>query len=153
MIIATLAVAAALFNPTAAVQTAPAASAAANARAPLNVEIPEVAGVAADPTCGGRAAVAQQAFCVTTTQAGAEALMDTFDAAFKQQGWLAAGGGDNLVVYVKRKAAGGCDAFQVLAFAPDNAAPSPTGPVYIAFAAIPGDVCHAQGATPGAPAQ
>ncbi len=150
MIIATLAAVAALLDPAATAQTAPAA---ATARGALNVEIPDVAGVAADPTCGGRPAVAQQAFCVATTQAGAEGLMDTFDAAFKQQGWLAAGGSDNLVVYVKRKETGGCDAFQVLAFAPDNAAPSPSGPAYIAFAAIPGDVCHAQGPTPGAPAQ
>jgi len=145
MIIATLAAMAALFDPTAA-QAAPAAA----ARAAIDVDIPEVAGVTADPTCGGRAAVAQQAFCVATTQAGAEGLMDVFDASFKRQGWLAAGGGDNLVVYVKRKETGGCNAFQVLAFAPEDAAPSPAGPAYIAFAAIPGDVCHAAA---GAPAQ
>ena len=122
--------------------------------APLQVEIPEVAAAASDPTCGGKPALAQQALCVSTTQAGIEALVDVYSAAFAQQGWLAAGGGENRVVYVKRRPAGGCDGFQMMAFADDTRPAAPAATAWLAFAAIPGDVCAAPAAaaTP-APAQ
>lgn len=109
----------------------------------LNVEIPEVASVSADPTCGGNAGLAQQAFCVTTTQAAITTVVDTFTADFSRQGWIAAGGSDNRVVYVKRKEGGGCDGFQMLAFADESRVQAPGAPAWLAFAAIPGDVCAA----------
>lgn len=115
--------------------------------APLNVEIPELERVSADPTCGGKAALAQQAFCVTTTQAAVGAVVDAYSAAFSQQGWLAAGGDDNLIVYVKRKPDGGCDGFQMLAFADDTRLAAPGAPAWLAFATIPGNVCAAHAAT------
>lgn len=142
MIIATLAAVAALIDPTFLTQAAPPAAPAGAPR--LEVDIPDLDGATADPTCGGRATVARQAFCVTTTQAGAETLMDAYAAAFTRQGWIAAGGRPNLVVYVKRKPEGGCNAFQVLAFTAEGAAPSPAAPAWFAFAAIPGDICHSQ---------
>ena len=114
---------------------------------PLNVEIPELERVSADPTCGGKAALAQQAFCVTTTQAAVGAVVDAYSAAFSQQGWLAAGGDDNLIVYVKRKPDGGCDGFQMLAFADDTRLAAPGAPAWLAFATIPGNVCAAHAAT------
>lgn len=120
---------------------------------PLNVEIPELDRVTPDPTCGGKAALVQQGvFCVTTTQAGIGAVVDAYSAAFAQQGWLAAGGTDNLVIYVKRKPEGGCDGFQMLAFADDTRVAAPAGPAWLAFANIPGDVCAAQTPAP-APAE
>ncbi|RZJ97055.1 MAG: hypothetical protein EON88_04470 [Brevundimonas sp.] len=139
-----LAATAALFAAPALAQTA--------TPAPLNVEIPELERVTADPTCGGKAALAQQAFCVTTTQAGVGAVVDAYSAAFSQQGWLAAGGSDNLVIYVKRKPEGGCDGFQMLAFADDTRLAAPGAPAWLAFANIPGDVCAAAPA-PVTPAQ
>ena len=120
--------------------------------APMLVEIPELATAASDPTCGGKPALATRALCVSTTQAAIGALVDAYSAAFSQQGWLAAGGSDNLIVYVKRREAGGCDGFQMLAFADDAREAAPGAPAWLAFAAIPGDVCAAQPATP-APAQ
>lgn len=141
MIITLLAAAAALLDPTPFTrQAAPTAA----GPAPLQVDIPELHGAAADPTCGGRTALAGQAFCVATTQAAAEGLMNAYTTAFERQGWLAAGGRENMVVFVKRKDGGGCDGFQVLVFTPDNAVASPAGPASFAFAAIPGDVCHSQ---------
>lgn len=137
-----LAAAAALFAAPALAQTA--------APTALNVEIPELERVTADPTCGGKAALAQQAFCVTTTQAGIGAVVDAYSAAFSQQGWLPAGGSDNLVIYVKRKPEGGCDGFQMLAFADETRIAAPAAPAWLAFANIPGDVCAA---APAAPAQ
>ena len=124
------------------------------APAPLQVAIPELAAVTGDPTCGGKPALAQQAFCVSTTQAGIEALVDVYSAAFAQQGWLAAGGGENRVVYVKRRPTGGCDGFQMMAFADDTRPAAPAATAWLAFAAVPGDVCGAPApaATP-APAQ
>lgn len=122
--------------------------------APLDVVVPEVNGVTADPTCGGRAEIARQAFCVATTQAGAESVVSAFTAAFEQQGWVAADGRENVIVYVKRKPDGGCDAFQLIAFADDQRAPAPAAPAYIGMATIPGDICRAdQPATTEAPAQ
>ena len=115
---------------------------------PLSVEIPELERVTADPTCGGKSALAQQAFCVTTTQAGIGAVVDAYSAAFSQQGWLAAGGDDNLIVYVKRKPDGGCDGFQMLAFADESRLAAPGAPAWLAFATIPGNVCAAPAATP-----
>lgn len=111
------------------------------ARAALDVQIPELAGTSADPTCGGKPAIAQQAFCVVTTMAAMQGQADQYDVAFKAQGWIAAGGSDNLTVYVRRKADGGCDAFQLLAFADDAQVPAPAARANFAFASIPGDVC------------
>jgi hypothetical protein len=141
----TLAAAAVLFASPALAQTA------APAAPQLNVEIPELERVTADPTCGGKTAlVEQRVFCVTTTQAGIGAVVDAYSAAFSTQGWLPAGGSENLIIYVKRKPEGGCDGFQMLAFADDTRV---AAPAWLAFAPIPGDVCAAQPAAPAAPAQ
>ncbi len=126
-----------------------AAPAMAQTPAPLLVEIPELPTAVSDPTCGGRIGLAQQAMCVMTTQGAIGGLVDAYSEAFRLQNWLAAGGEDNRVVYVKRRPEGGCDGFQMLAFADEARVPGPAEPAWLAFAAIPGDVCAA---TP-APAQ
>ena len=87
-----------------------------------------------------------------TTQGAIGGLVDAYSEAFSRQEWLAAGGADNLVVYVKRRPEGGCDAFQMLAFADESRVPGPAEPAFLAFAAIPGDVCTAQPAAPATPA-
>lgn len=145
-----LAAAAALVAATAHAAPVGAQDAPAPAAAPsqLQVEIPELEGVTADPTCGARPAVAQQAFCVETTQVGISAVVDAYSAAFSRQGWLPAGGGDNLVVYVKRKPEGGCEGFQMLAFSDESRVPAPAAPAWLALANIPGDVCAARPAAP-----
>ncbi len=112
--------------------------------APTNLEIPQLEGTSADPTCGGRPAVAQQAFCVSTTQAAMESVADQYNTAFAAQGWLAADGENNRIIYVKRKDEGGCLAFQLLAFADETRPPAPGAPGYFAFATSPGDICAAQ---------
>jgi hypothetical protein len=117
----------------------------------LPVVLPTVANTGADATCGGRTAMTAIATCVATTQGAAEAAMEVYNADFERQGWLAAGGRDNRIVYVRRKEGGGCDAFQVLAFAGQNTA-DPAGPAYLAFAVVPGDVCTATPASPVTPA-
>lgn len=121
---------------------------------PLNVEIPELSGVTRDPTCGNRPAVAQQAVCVTTSQAALGGVVDSLSAAFAEQDWIEAGGSDNLVLYVKRRPEGGCDGFQMLAFA-DTQLAAPAAPAWLAFAAIPGNVCAdpATGSETSAPTQ
>ena len=105
------------------------------------VELPDVQGATADPTCGGRAAMARIAFCTASTQAGMQAVADTYTADFARQGWLVGTGNANLIVYVRRKEAGGCEAFQMQAFSDGSRASGPDAPAYLAFAAIPGDVC------------
>jgi hypothetical protein len=118
--------------------------------APLDVTVPAVEGVTADPGCGGRAQLATMATCVVTTQAAISGVIDAWTADFERQGWLAAGGGDNRVVYIRRRPEGGCDGFQVLAFA-DGTVAAPAAPAYLAMASIPGNVCAAQPAPPAAP--
>ncbi|WP_051651021.1 hypothetical protein [Brevundimonas bacteroides] len=118
--------------------------------APLDLTVPPVAGVSADPTCAGRPPLAAIATCVVTTQAAVEGVIDAWSASFSEQGWLAAGGDDNRVVYIRRRPEGGCDGFQVMAFA-DGTVAAPAAPAYLAMAAIPGDVCAAQPTTPSAP--
>ena len=116
---------------------------------PFNLQMPELEQVVRDPTCGGKTALQEQGvFCVTTTQAAIGAVVDAYSAAFGQQDWLAAGGSDNLVVYVKRREGGGCDGFQMLAFADQNRLPAPGAPAWLAFAVIPGDVCASSPSTP-----
>ena len=135
-----LAAAAALLAAPVWAQTAP---------SPLQVEIPELPTAVNDPTCGGRTALTLQAVCVMTTQASVGALVDAYSEAFSRQQWLPAGGEDNRIIYVKRRPGGGCDGFQMMAFADPNRVTGPAEPAYLAFGAIPGDVC----ATPPAPAQ
>jgi len=117
----------------------------------LPVTLPTIADTQADATCGAHPAMAAIATCVATTQAQAEAAMEAYHADFEHQGWLAADGAGNRVVYVRRKDGGGCDAFQVLAFAAQQS-PDPAGPAYLAFATVPGDVC-ALSPAPVTPAQ
>jgi hypothetical protein len=113
------------------------------------VELPEVPGATADPTCGGRAELARIAFCISSTQAGMQSVADAYSAEFAKQGWLVGAGDANLIVYVRRKPAGGCEAFQMQAFANDDRVPAPGAPAYLAFATIPGDICAAgTGAAP-----
>ena len=108
----------------------------------LPVVLPPVEGTQPDPSCGGRQAMTTFATCLSTTQAAAEGAMQALNADFERQGWLPADGRDNRIVYVRRKDGGGCDAFQVLAFAAQQI-PDPAGSAYLAFAVVPGDVCAA----------
>jgi len=132
-------------------QTAP-APAPATAPSPLDVQVPPIAGVTADPTCGGRPGMAAIATCLATTQVAIESAVDAYNTAFAAQGWIAAEGSENRIIYVRRKPEGGCDAFQLLAFADNMQSGAPAAPAYLALAAVPGDVCTAS-AQPAAPAQ
>ncbi|MDP1777071.1 MAG: hypothetical protein Q8K90_00470 [Brevundimonas sp.] len=129
-----------------------AAPAIAQTPAPLQVEIPDLPTAVSDPTCGGRIGLAQQATCVMTTQGAIGGLVDAYSEAFSRQQWLPAGGEDNRVVYVRRREGGGCDGFQMMAFSDPARVPGPAEPAYLAFAAIPGDVCSDQPAAAAAPA-
>lgn len=121
--------------------------------APLDVQLPAVEGLSADPTCGGREAMVAIATCFATTQAGIENVVDVWNAAFAQQGWLAADGQDNRILYIRRKDGGGCDAFQILAFADNMQSMAPAAPAYLALAAIPSDICSAAIVQPQGPVQ
>lgn len=124
---------------------------AATAPTPLQVEVPVVPGLTADPTCGGREGLNTIATCFATTQAAVETVVDALNADFTGQGWLPADGQDNRIVYVKRKPEGGCDAFQLLAFGGANNVSAPAAPAYLALAAIPGDICTAALEAPATP--
>jgi len=110
----------------------------------LNVEVPQIAGLSSDTTCGGRAALVSQAFCLATTQAAVESTVTQMSEAFAQQGWLAADGRENLIVFVKRKPEGGCDSSQMVPSSDEPRQPAPPAPAYLALATTPVDICKAQ---------
>lgn len=126
--------------------------AAPTAPPPLQVAVPTISGVTPDPACGGRPGLNTIATCFVTTQAAIEGVVEVMNADFAGQGWLAADGRDNRIVYVKRRPEGGCDAFQILAFAGESTAIAPAAPAYLALAAIPADICAAATTLPAAPA-
>lgn len=116
------------------------------------IQAPVLEGATLDPACGNLYDMAGRAFCVTAPLASIGALADAYIAHFQSEGWIAAAGDDNRVVFVKRREGGGCDGMQVQAFYDPNRPAAPEAPGYIAMATIPGDVCAAAPAAPAAPA-
>jgi hypothetical protein len=108
----------------------------------LPVELPAVASAAPDPTCGGREGMAALAACVATTPGELQATLRAYEAAFIAEGWLVADARGNVAVYVRRRPEGGCESFQALAFADDDAPAE--GKAWLAFATVPSDLCQAE---------
>lgn len=111
--------------------------------------VPVLAPAVASSDCGGL--VRTPAFCVTAPLEQVGALADTYLAQFEKDGWLPADGDDNRVILVKRRASGGCDGLQMIAFYDESKPAEATAPGYLGFATIPGDVCAGQpaaGVTP-----
>jgi len=106
-------------------------------------DVPILAGGTPAPDCGNLYALAGKAFCVSAPLAGIGALGDAYVADLKARDWIAAGGDDNRVVFVRRREGGGCDWMQMQAFYDTSrpAAPDSTG--YLGFGVIPGDECAA----------
>ena len=101
--------------------------------------------------CGGLG-LAGRAYCVTAPLGQIGALADAYIADLEGRQWLAAGGDENRVVFVKRRDAGGCDGLQMVAFYDTTKPAVAELPAYLGFATIPGDICAAQPAAPTAPA-
>lgn len=118
------------------------------------VQAPVLDGATEDATCGNLYGMAGRAFCVTAPLAAIGAVADAYIAHFESQGWIAAAGDDNRVVFIKRREGGGCDGMQLQAFYDPNRPAAPEVPGYIGMATIPGDVCAAAPAAPAtSPAQ
>ncbi|MDQ1154442.1 hypothetical protein [Brevundimonas sp. SORGH_AS_0993] len=100
--------------------------------------------------CGGLNNLAGRAYCVTAPLGQIGALADAYIADLEAKTWLAAGGDDNRVVFIKRREAGGCDGMQMVAFYDTTKTAVAELPGYLGFATIPGDVCAAQSAAPAA---
>ena len=116
----------------------------AMAQAPLP-DVPILAGATSTPDCGNLYGLAGKAFCVSAPLAGISALADAYVAELEGQGWLAAGGDANRVVFVKRREGGGCDGLQMQAFYDTSRPAGPEATGYLGFGTIPGDVCAAGG--------
>jgi hypothetical protein len=115
------------------------------------IEAPVLPGAMLDPTCGALYDMAGKAFCVTAPLASIGAIAEAYITHFESQGWIAAAGDDNRVVFIQRREAGGCDGMQIQAYYDPNRPAGPEVPGYIAMATIPGDVCAAAPAAPAAP--
>ena len=96
------------------------------------------------PDCGGLNNLAGRAWCVTAPLGQVGALADAYIADLATKNWLAAGGDENRVVFIKRREAGGCDGMQMVAFYDTARVAVAELPAYLGFATIPGDVCAAQ---------
>ena len=135
-------------------QTPSQAPAAAPQGGPAEVGLLPGAELSAD--CGALNNLAGRAWCVTAQLGQIGALADAYIADLEAKGWLAAGGDENRVVFIKRRAAGGCDGMQMVAFYDTAKTAVAELPAYLGFATIPGDVCAAQSAAPvaaGSPQQ
>ena len=102
------------------------------------------------PDCGGLYNLAGRAFCVSAPLAGISTLAEAYIADLATRGWMAAGGDDNRVVFVRRRDGGGCDGLQMQAFYDTSGPAGPASLGYLGFGPIPGDVCAAQPAAPAA---
>ncbi len=100
--------------------------------------------------CGGLNNLTGRAYCVTAQLGQVGALADAYIADLASKNWLAAGGDENRVVFIKRREAGGCDGMQMVAFYDTTKTAVAELPAYLGFATIPGDVCAAAAATPPA---
>jgi hypothetical protein len=100
--------------------------------------------------CGGLNNLAGRAYCVTAQLGQVGALADAYIADLAAKNWLAAGGDENRVVFIKRRESGGCDGMQMVAFYDTSKTAVAELPAYLGFATIPGDVCAAAAATPPA---
>ncbi|MBB5745105.1 hypothetical protein [Brevundimonas variabilis] len=113
---------------------------------PAPMDIPVLGNAQVSTDCGNLYQMAGRAYCLTAPLAGIGTLADTYSEHFRSQGWLAAAGEENRVVFVKRREGGGCDGLQMVAFY-DTARPAgPEAAGYLGFATIPGNVCAAAGA-------
>lgn len=101
-------------------------------------------GAELSPDCGGLNNLAGRAWCVTAPLGQVGALAEAYIADLETKGWLAAGGDENRVVFIKRREAGGCDGMQMVAFYDTARVAVAELPAYLGFATIPGDVCAAQ---------
>ena len=116
----------------------------AQTAAPAQVQPAEVAllpGAQLSADCGGLNNLTGRAWCVTAPLGQVGALADAFIADLATKGWLAAGGDENRVVFVKRREAGGCDGMQMVAFYDTTKTAVAELPAYLGFAVVPGDVC------------
>lgn len=107
-------------------------------------------GAELSPDCGALNNLTGRAWCVTAQLGQIGALADGYIADLASKGWLAAGGDENRVVFVKRRVAGGCDGMQMVAFYDTTKTAVAELPAYLGFATIPGDVCAAAAAPPPA---
>ena len=112
--------------------------------------IPLLTGAEEAPDCGNLYGMNGKAYCVAILMANVGTVAEAYIADLEAKGWLAAGGDDNRVVFVKRREGGGCDGMQMQAFYDTSRAAAPTSLGYLGFATIPGNVCAA---APGAAPQ
>lgn len=78
------------------------------------------------------------------------ALADAYVSTLEAQGWVAADGSANRVVFIKRTGENACDAVQMIAFYDTSKPAIPEAAAWLGFATIPGNVCAT---APAAPAQ
>ena len=113
-------------------------------------DIPVLAGAELAPDCGNLYGMNGKAFCVAILMPNVGTVAEAYITDLEGKGWLAAGGDENRVVFVKRREGGGCDGMQMQAFYDISRPAAPTSLGYIGFATIPGNICAA---APGAAPQ
>ena len=117
------------------------AGAAAAQTATEEVSLPLIEGVQFDDTCGPKPEFQGRATCVRGSLASIGPTAEAYISHFERQGWSVVGGGDNSVIFARRRADGACDGLEMAAFYDETRQPAPGAGGWLAFAPIPGNVC------------
>lgn len=113
----------------------------AASQAPSVADTPVLEGAQAAPDCDGMIRAGSGAFCVRALLFSLTDLSEAYIADFESRGWQAVDGGLNRVILVRPRPEGGCDGVQMQGMYDESRTPGPATVGYLAFAAIPGDVC------------
>jgi hypothetical protein len=119
---------------------APAPAPVAPAPAP-SADFPILPPAVVVPDCGRL--LASSAYCLSADLTAIGGLAEQYITVLEGQGWLAADGDDNRVIFVRRNDSGTCDGLQMMAFYDESRPVSPTTVGYLGFAVIPGNICVA----------
>ncbi len=99
--------------------------------------VPVLPGTVAAPDCGSLNIPADRAFCVTAPVTELGAVGEAYIALFQAEGWEIALGGENYLLFARRKTDDQCEGLQMLAFYDTNLPETPPPPGYLGFGAVP----------------
>lgn len=118
-----------------------AGSAAAQTAPGATVDLPLVAGMEFDDSCGPRPQYQGKAVCVRGNLASIEPAAGAYIGHFTGQGWQVVGGEANGVIFARKRADDGCDGLEMVAYYDESRPVAPATLAWLAFAPIPGNVC------------
>jgi hypothetical protein len=108
---------------------------------PAEVALPLIGGAQFDDTCGPKPEFQGRATCVRAALASIGPVAEAYIGHFEGQGWTVVGGGNNSVIFARRRSDGACDGLEMGAFYDETRQAAPGADGWLAVAPIPGNVC------------